>query len=136
MAVVTFLDASVLIAAHRGRPEQRKPSLAILSQRGRSFVASPFLYLETVPKAAYHGNASEVEFFTNYFDSVEVWINDLESIVRIAREQAEICGLAAMDALHVAAAFLAGADVLYTVERRSKPIYRTSLVQVAAVGIE
>jgi predicted nucleic acid-binding protein len=39
-------------------------------------------------------------------------------------------GLSAMDALHVAAAYLLGADELVTTERPSKPIYRNGLVKV------
>ena len=61
---------------------------------------------------------------------MRIWINDVESIVRIARDESEQCGLAAMDALHVAAAYLAEAEVLYTLERSQKPIHRTSLVRV------
>jgi hypothetical protein len=38
-----------------------------------------------------------------------------------------------MDALHVAAAYLAEAEVLYTLERNEKPIHRTSLVRVVSV---
>jgi predicted nucleic acid-binding protein len=97
------------------------------------FIASPFLYLETMPKALYHQRSSEVEFYRTYFDSVRIWINDVESIVRIARDESEQCGLAALDALHVAAAYLAEAEVLYTLEQIGKPIHRTSLVRVIAV---
>ena len=86
-----------------------------------------------MPKAVYHQRQLEVEFYRTYFDSVRIWINDVESIVRIAREESELCGLAALDALHVAAAYLAEAEVLYTLERAEKPIYRTSLVRVVAV---
>jgi hypothetical protein len=41
-----------------------------------------------------------------------------------------------MDALHVAAAALAEAEVLYTLERKDKPIHRTSLVQIVCVEPE
>jgi hypothetical protein len=36
-----------------------------------------------------------------------------------------------MDALHLAAAHLAGADEFITTERPQKPIYRSTLVRVA-----
>jgi predicted nucleic acid-binding protein len=87
-----------------------------------------------MPKAIYHRNTAEIAFYKTYFDDrVAIWVNDVESIVRIAREESERCGLAAMDALHVAAAYLAEAEVLYTLEREEKPMYRTSLVQVVRV---
>jgi len=133
VAILTFLDSDVLIAAHRGKPAQREPCLAILNDSGRAFVASPFVELETLPKAVYFQNALEIEFYRTYFDNVRIWINDVESIVRIAREESQRRGIAAMDALNVAAAYLAKAEVLYTMERREKPIYRTSLVRVVRV---
>lgn len=36
----------------------------------------------------------------------------------------------ATDALHLAAAYIGGAEELITTEKRSKPIYRSSLVKV------
>ena len=105
-----------------------------MNDPGRSFIASPFLYLEVMPKAVYHRNKSEIEFYRTYFDKkVGILMNDVESIVNIAREESERCGLAAMDALHVATAYLAEAEVLYTLEHKDKPIYRTSLVRVVWV---
>jgi hypothetical protein len=41
-----------------------------------------------------------------------------------------------MDALHVATAHLAEAEVLYTLERSRKPICRTSLVRVVSLAPE
>jgi predicted nucleic acid-binding protein len=137
VSISTFLDSSVLFGAYRGRPPQREPSLAIVNDPGRSFIASPFLYLETMPKAIYHRNTRERDFYATYFDKlVRLSIDDVESIVRIARAEAERCGIAAMDALHVAAAYLGEAEVLYTLERRDKPIYRTTLVRVVSVEPE
>ncbi len=136
MAIRTFLDTCVLIAAHRGKPALREPSLAIVNEHARFFIASPFLYLEAMPKAIYHQNKLESEFYKAYFDKVLIWINDVESIVRIARNESEKCGLGAMDALHVAAAYMAEAEVLYTLERSEKPIHRTTLVRVVSIAPE
>jgi predicted nucleic acid-binding protein len=134
LAILTFLDSNVLFTAYRGQPAERASCLAIVNDTGRSFVASPFLYLETMPKAIYHRNTREIEFYEEYFgDRVKVTVNDVESIVRIAKEEAERCGIAAMDALHVAAAYLAEAEVLFTLEREEKPMYRTSLIRVVRV---
>ena len=68
--------------------------------------------------------------FRTYFEKALLRIGDLDEIVRIAREEAERCGLSAMDALHVAAAHIGGAQFLVTLENESKPMYRTSLVRV------
>jgi hypothetical protein len=44
--------------------------------------------------------------------------------------EAAKAGLGAMDALHLAAAYLAGADELITTEKPAKAIHRSSLVRV------
>ncbi|HLX45202.1 MAG TPA: PIN domain-containing protein [Bryobacteraceae bacterium] len=134
MARSTFVDTNVLIAAHRGTPEPRRQALAILEDPDRFFVASPFLQLEIVPKAIYHRQQLEVEFYQTFFDGVRIWINDLSAMVAIATEESERHGIAAMDALHIAAAYLGEAEVFYTLERAEKPIYRTNLVRVERIG--
>ena len=105
-----------------------------MNDRGRFFIASPFLYLEIMPKAIFHKNAPEIEFYSAYFDNVRIWINDAESILSIARNEAERWGLAAMDALHMATAHLAEAEVFYSLERSQKPMYRSSLVHVVSIA--
>jgi predicted nucleic acid-binding protein len=136
LAVRTFVDANILIAAYRGIPSIREPCLAILGDRERFFIGSSFLYLEVVPKAIYHRNTGEIEFYTTYFDNVQLWIGDAESVLRIARGEAERCRLSALDALHIATAHLAEAEVFYTLEGLSKPIHRTSLVRVVSIHPE
>jgi hypothetical protein len=48
----------------------------------------------------------------------------------IADEQARQYGLGALDAFHIAAAYLLGADELVTTEKPRKPMYRSQLVRV------
>lgn len=134
MPVRTFVDSNILIAAHRGEPVLKQPCLQLLSDHRRHFVSSDFVYLEIMPKALYERRMSEALFYRTYFDSVRIWMQDVESIVRIAREESERSGLAAMDALHIAAAHLAEADVFVTAEQPGKPLYRTGLVSVEYVG--
>ena len=43
------------------------------------------------------------------------------------------CGLAALDALHIPAAYLGEAEEILTLERETKPLFRTSLVRVIRV---
>jgi predicted nucleic acid-binding protein len=74
---------------------------------------------------------AEITFFKAYFDNAHLWINDMEAMVRIAQEQSERHGLAAMDALHVAAAYVGEADALFALEKKRKPMHRTTLVRIA-----
>jgi len=133
LAIRTFLDTGILLAAHRGVPPLRESARAILNDKGRTFIGSAFLYLETMPKAVHHRNASEVEFYRTFFDNVQIWIGDVESIVTIATEDSERSGLAAMDALHVAAAYLGEAEVFLTTESPRKSIHRTKLIPVVSI---
>ena len=121
----------MLIAAHRGRSPERDLALEIINDQSRGFIVSPFLYLETLPKAVHSRREAEITFYNTYFDNAFLWVNDVESIVAIAQQESERHGLAAMDALHVAAAHLGKAEVLFTLERRSKPMHRSTLVRVA-----
>jgi predicted nucleic acid-binding protein len=81
-----------------------------------------------VPKAVYHKKRLEKSFYDEYFRAAE-WIRDLERIEALAQTEAARSGLAAMDALHVAAAHLAEADEFITTERAGKPIYRSSVIR-------
>jgi predicted nucleic acid-binding protein len=125
------LDSSVLIAAHRGRSPERESALKIINDSSRGFIVSPFLYLEAIPKAVHSKRTAEIIFYRTYFDKAFRWVNDVESIVRIAQQESERHGLAAMDALHVAAVHLGEAEILFTLERKTKPMHRATLVRVA-----
>jgi predicted nucleic acid-binding protein len=131
LSIITFLDSSVLIAAHKGRPPHGESALRIINDSSRAFIVSPFLYLETVPMAIHFKKEAEIAFFKAYFEGAHLWVNDLEEMVRVAQEESERHGLAAMDALHVAAAYLGKADVFLALEKKTKPMYRTSLIRVA-----
>jgi predicted nucleic acid-binding protein len=131
LSILTFLDSSVLIAAHRGQSQERESALNIINDSSRDFIVSPFLYLEIVPKAVHARRSAEIIFYRTYFDNAFRWVSDIESVVKMAQEEAERYGLSAMDTLHVAAAYLGEADVLFTLEQRTKPMHRTVLVPLA-----
>jgi hypothetical protein len=95
----------------------------------RAFVTSPFVHLELVPKAIFHKKRLESAFYEEYFNAAE-WFRDLDRIVATAQTEAAKSGLAAMDALHLAAASLSRADEFVTTERPGKPIYRSSLLEI------
>jgi predicted nucleic acid-binding protein len=131
MLIRTFLDSGVLITAHRGEAAGKRRALAILQDRDRIFLTSPFLYIETVPKAVFFKRESEISFYRIYFSDPSVeWCNDLSAIHSLALRESQECGLAAMDAFHVAAAHLLRADELITTERAEKSIHRAPNVKI------
>ena len=127
----TYLDAGVLIAAVRGKEPIAIRALEILDDR--QFVSSIFLRLELLPKPTYFKNSSEVEFYEAVFDSVVEWADATDLIVDEAYKEACRFGLAALDALHVAAAASVGADEFVTTESSTKPIHRTKFVRVVSL---
>jgi len=125
----TFLDSAVLITAARSRGADQQIALSNLEYPNRVFLTTPFLALEVVPKATFNRQKLELSFYERYMASASTY-RGLNRIEKVARAEAARCGLAAMDALHVAAAFLLKADELITTEKPGKPIYRTTLVRV------
>jgi predicted nucleic acid-binding protein len=125
----TFLDSGVLITAARSKGTDQQIALSILRDSNRVFLTTPFLALEVVPKVAFHRQELELSFYERYMASAIAY-RGLDQIEKVARTEAVRCGLAAMDALHVAAAFLLKADELITTEKPGKPMYRTTLVKV------
>ncbi len=125
----TFLDSGVLLAGARSLGRDRERALEILEDPGRTFLTSPFVHLELVPKAIFHKKRLEKAFYDEYFNAAE-WFRDLEKMEATAQIEAAKSGLAAMDALHLAAAHLSQADEFVTTERPGKPIYRSSLVRI------
>ena len=65
----TFLDAGVLIVAHRGERRLQDAALSILEDEERVFLASRFLELELLPKPTYFRNHKETIFFEKYLAS-------------------------------------------------------------------
>ena len=59
--ILTFLDAGVLIAATRPAGEAQDRALRLIADPERSFVSSPFLRLEVLPKPHFNGRFSEKE---------------------------------------------------------------------------
>jgi predicted nucleic acid-binding protein len=92
-----------------------------------------FLRLEVLPQAAFHKRQSEVAFYEAFFDAVGTWVTDLPALTELALREASTCGVEAMDALHVAAAALAGASELVTAEKPARSIHRARAVKVVTI---
>jgi predicted nucleic acid-binding protein len=130
--ITTFLDSNILIGSYKGDADVKPLAQKVLADSNRIFVASPFLSLEVLP---FSQDAAEHEFMRAYFeDQVLAFRGDLQQIVDVAHEEAERHRIKAMDALHVAAAWLSGAGELITAELPNSPIYRTKLVKVVRLG--
>jgi predicted nucleic acid-binding protein len=61
------------------------------------------------------------------------YVTDLEQVLIRGDREARESGLGAMDALHVAAAVLAGATELITDEKPDKSIHRTQSIKVISI---
>ncbi len=130
---ITFIDAGVLVTAARGVEEISETSLKILADSEREFASSEFVKLEVLPKAFYNRQTAEAEFYETFFSGVTYWASNLEQIVRDGYRMACQYGLAAVDALHVAAALSVGAEELVTTEKSTKPMHRIKSIRVISI---
>jgi predicted nucleic acid-binding protein len=96
---------------------------AILQDTTRHFVVSDYVWLETVPKAVYNKQHDQAAYINDFFNDA-TFVPASDAIIAQAKDLASRYGLAAMDALHVAAAIAGGADELVTFEKPSKPFFR------------
>jgi predicted nucleic acid-binding protein len=119
--------------AARGRTEVSAQAMAILDDPERSFASSDFVRLEVLPKALFNRKSDEAEFYPEFFLAVSYWPPNTDAVVRYAYETGVKFGLAALDALHVAAAIMAGAEEIDTTEKRSKPLHRTADIRVRSI---
>ena len=129
----TYLDSGVLIMAFRAEAVASLRAMQILDDANREFVTSPFVKLETLPKAQYQQQQEEVAFYETYFKAVRIWVEDMAQILPVAHEVASQYGLAAMDALHVAAALTAKAEEIITTEKATKPMHRVAGIRVVSL---
>jgi predicted nucleic acid-binding protein len=129
----TFIDSGVLIAAATGKENLAESAFNVLNDPERVFVTSDFVGLEVFPKAEYHGNNNEVEFYEAFFNAVEHLVPISQELVSNARTEAKTFGLAALDALHVSAAKLAGSEEIVTTAKNTKPIFRVTGISVTTI---
>lgn len=129
----TFVDADVLINAFRALGPLAVAAQDVLDDPGREFVASDILRLELIPKPHFNRQTAEEQFYETYFASVIQLVETTPQIVRDAEREAKAVGLAAADALHVAAAKHAGATEFMTAEQATKPLFRVSGIIVTTI---
>jgi predicted nucleic acid-binding protein len=125
----TFLDSGVLIAAARSVGPDQERALRLLENPNRSFLTSPFVRLEVLPKAIFYDKRLERSFYEGYFRNATFY-RDVAKIEDVAQAEAAKARLAAMDALHLAAAHLSRTDEFVTIEKPPKAIHRSTIVKV------
>lgn len=128
----TYIDTCLLIAAFKGEGELGRRALSVLDDPERMLVVSDAVRLEAMPKARYHKQQDEVEFYEEVFRQAEkiAWDN---TALQQAFVIAESHGVAAMDAIHVAHAWLAGAEEFISAERPTKPMFRVQTLAVRSI---
>ncbi len=129
----TYVDASVLIAAFRGRSEIAHQALHILTDPGRALVVSEYLRLEVIPKPTFLKRQAEVRFMQAVLDAAAEKVLSSEKLVKQAVELASRYNLSPVDALHVAAAVSAGVSELVTLEKPTKPLCRVREIRVVSL---
>ncbi|MBO1351385.1 MAG: PIN domain-containing protein [Hormoscilla sp. GUM202] len=129
----TYIDSGVLIEAAQARSGSASIAPTILAEPNREFASSIFVKLEVIPKATYYKNADEIAFYEKFFNSVVHWAHPDDRLMQAAYKHACDFGIAALDALHVAAAISVGAEELITTEKLSKPIHRATGITVVSI---
>ena len=130
----SFLDAGVLIAAARGTGVIPARAHAILDDPERSFVTSEYIRMEVLPKALYHRQHQEALLDEMFFSRAVQIVPASASLLMQAYTDACTFGLAALDALHIAAARFSGAEAFITTERRTKPLFRVTGLAIMTIA--
>lgn len=128
-----YIDSGVLITAYRGLNDPAVRAVEILDHADCDFASSQFVKLEVLPKAIYGKRQAEVDFYNSFFAAVKYWAAPLEALVEIALQQANLHGLAALDALHIAAALSIEANEFVTTEKPTKPLHRVVGIRVISL---
>lgn len=106
----------------------------VLNDPERVLVGSDMLRLEIMPKALYFGRDVESRFYSSYFELLDTLVPTTPQLVVTAEELAMGSGLAAMDALLVAAAKEAKADEFITFEKPDKPMFRVEGISIVSLA--
>lgn len=129
----TFLDSGILLTGWKGREADRDQAIAIMEDVNREFVSSQMVRLELFPKSSYFKNRAEIAFYESYFAGVKGEERLSEALGDEAMKLGVQYGLAAADALNVAAAIRQGASEFVTTELPGKPMFRVKNLLVVGL---
>jgi predicted nucleic acid-binding protein len=99
----------------------------------RQFYTSELIKLELLPKATFHGQKQEIEFYRVHLDQCNGDVAMTSGLCRSGFDLASRYGLAAMDALHVAAAIRHDVEEFITTELPGKPLFRVKELRVVSL---
>jgi predicted nucleic acid-binding protein len=127
----TFLDSGVLLTAWRGNDAEA--ALAVMEDPRREFCTSQLVKLELLPKPQFFKQAAEIEFYRTHFRAAKGEEPLSRELGEKAEELAAKHGIAAVDALHLAAAIRQGAEEFITAEKPGKPMFRVRDITVKSI---
>lgn len=104
-----------------------------MEDSAREFYSSYMVRLELLPKAFFHKQKSELEFYHAYLTRVAAEEPLSDGLSRDAFDLAKKYGLPTVDALHVAAAIRQSVDELVTSELPGKPLFRVKELTVTSL---
>ena len=130
---LTYVDSGILIAAARLTDPPSAAANALLGDPSRTFASSIFAQLEVLPKATFYNRTAEATFYTLYFQAVQRWVNADLALMQLALRRGAEFGLNGMDALHIAAAEVAGVDEFVTTERTTSPLLRVTSMRIVSL---
>ena len=108
-------------------------ALAVMEDPRREFYTSQLVKLELLPKPMFFGQKAEVEFYQTHFRTVKGEAFLSAELGSSADELARRHGIAAVEALHLAAAISQGAEEFVTAEKPGKPLFRVSDIKVISI---
>ena len=117
-------------------PKSLRKRWLVLDDPDRTFASSEFVRLEVLLKALFNRNSDEADFYGAFFSAVTHWPTSNDAVVRHSYDIGVRLGLAALDALHVAAAISVGAEELVITEKRTKPLHRVTDIRVRSIQAE
>lgn len=133
MAIRTYIDVGVLIAAIRGEKDIANLALSFLYDPLREYVTSDYVKVELLPKCTFHKNTEETQFYEEFFGSAAIHVPSSDTLLAIAIDEGGRTGISGIDAIHVACAVVAGALELITAEKPGKPMHRANGVRVISL---
>ena len=132
----TYLDSGVLIAASHGNEAANAKAMTYLDDPQRVFIASDFVRIETEPIARYHHQTAEADFYAEYLRSVLAYVPTTPDLMARGIEYVAQFGVLGIDALHLAAAEIGGAEEFITTEGPPRPFFRVSAAPFRIVSIK
>lgn len=135
--VVVGLANHAVLINRTGREIPIEDSAApIRNKQGRVLGIVLVFRFETVPKPTFFKQEPEVRFYEEFFASATTWFSFDKSNLDAAFDEACQSGLAALDAIHVVLAAVAGCEELVTSEKPEKSIHRTHRVRVVSIDTD